>query len=360
MGKREELLLLTALSGELPADWVGFAVGSDSYAAILITKMKAEGALKLRSRDGIRGYLLRAKAKRTLWECYPEDVRDFLSGSSCTNHVKSEPEKRMRLHRMSMVWIFCRYAGIEIFPSRKPCLFSSEGRDTRGTGMTTGESAFYYGTAEWKQETDQEIKSSRACGLLLADRAYIIYNTLDSLMKWRVKTERNLRARMELRIRRGLGIQLEGAVIMGTGSDMVKRMLTSNGGIKGDLFIPDDVYEQYYYVPLIREASIQIRLLCAKESEARLRIFLDTMLVPKRESKEWLEDGQDREGRPVYFCYLLEIKKLQRILSHPFVKPGRIVCFTYQARELKEIFPESFSIEAIQPEKAARYLGWKM
>ena len=123
MGKREELLLLTALSGELPADWVGFAVGSDSYAAILITKMKAEGELKLRSRDGIRGYLLRAKAKRTLWECYPEDVRDFLSGSSCTNHVKSEPEKRMRLHRMSMVWIFADMPGLKYFQAENPVYF---------------------------------------------------------------------------------------------------------------------------------------------------------------------------------------------------------------------------------------------
>ena len=89
MDKGDELLLLIALSGELPADWIGRSVGSDSYGAALLTRLKEDGMIKLRKRDGIRGYLLREKGKKYLMEKYQEDVEMFISGSSCTNHVKS-------------------------------------------------------------------------------------------------------------------------------------------------------------------------------------------------------------------------------------------------------------------------------
>ena len=103
MDRKDELLLLIAVSGEIPSDWIGRAVGSESYAAVLLTRLKREGEVKLRSKDGIRGYLLRNKAKQYLLVHYWDDVRLYLSGANSTNHVKSEPEKRLRLHRMSMV-----------------------------------------------------------------------------------------------------------------------------------------------------------------------------------------------------------------------------------------------------------------
>ena len=66
--RRDELLLLVAVSGELPAGWSGYAIGSDSYAAVLVTQLKKEGDLTVRSKDGMKGYLLRVRAKRYLLE----------------------------------------------------------------------------------------------------------------------------------------------------------------------------------------------------------------------------------------------------------------------------------------------------
>lgn len=103
LNRKDELLLLVAVSGELPADWIGIAVGSESYGAALITRLKKEGMLRQRKKDGLWGYLLSAKAKRYLLARYPEDVERYLMGSSSTNLVKSEPDKRLRLHRMSMM-----------------------------------------------------------------------------------------------------------------------------------------------------------------------------------------------------------------------------------------------------------------
>ena len=79
MDKKDELLLLIAMSGEIPADWIGRAVGSESYAAALLTRLKRGGLVKLRSKDGVRGYLLRSKAKQYLLAHYREDVLLYLS-----------------------------------------------------------------------------------------------------------------------------------------------------------------------------------------------------------------------------------------------------------------------------------------
>ena len=118
MKKEDVLLRLIAISGELPAGLVGEIVESESYAAALITRLKKENYISVRNAGGYKGYVLRGKGKRYLLERYEDDLSFFLSGSAQTNHVKSEPEKRLRLHRMSEVWVFFMKMGIEIFQSQ--------------------------------------------------------------------------------------------------------------------------------------------------------------------------------------------------------------------------------------------------
>ncbi len=360
---RDEVLLLAAVSGEIPADWMGEAAGSKEYGAALLTRLKRDGEIKLRSKDGIRGYLLRAKGKRYLSETYREDVEMFLSGSGATNHVKSEPDKRLRLHRMSMVWIYFYRMGVGIFASDKPALFpglyhspysSMGGGERRG-----GKIGNYYGTAEWKLETDKEVSGSRACGILVGDEAFVVYNTMDSLMKWVPKIERNLRSRMEMRFRRFGEVKLYGAMMMGRDMDMLGRILGSDGGLKGNLYQVDETYEGIYFVPLFKEAAVQVRLLCSGEGREKLRKFLCGALSQVRESPFGLEAGTDGNGRKVYFCYLLELGQLKRIRGQGAARGGQVFCFTYLAETVKEVLGERFEVEAIRPEKVYRYLGWE-
>lgn len=360
MDRKDELLLLMAVSGEIPADWIGRTVGSESYAAALLTRLKRDGEIKLRSKNGIRGYLLRSKAKNYLSAHYGEDVLPYLSGSTSTNHVKSEPEKRLRLHRMSMVWIYLHRAGIRIFHSEKQELFPAFHPSVSDiTADKDSTPVSYYGSMEWKLETDMEIKGSRACGVLAADRFYVVYNTMDSLMKWVPKTERNVRNRLEVRLRKSRGILLDSAVLMGDGMDMVKRILASDGGFKGNLFFLDDVYECYYYIPFLPEAEIQLKLLCNRAGQIRFYQFLCSALKQVNEDSFAPEAGEDENGNPVYFCYLMELWQLRRIISLPLKAKGRVFCFTYQADALRSIMPECFRVEAIRPEKVYRYLGWE-
>lgn len=54
------------------------------------------------------------------------------------------------------------------------------------------------------------------------------------------------------------------------------------GGLKGNLFSLDDVYESYYYIPFYAEAAIQLRLL-GSESDGVRFYPLFVWRVKKRE-----------------------------------------------------------------------------
>ena len=177
MKKEDVLLRLIAISGELPAGLVGEIVESESYAAALITRLKKENYISVRNAGGYKGYVLRRKGKRYLLERYEDDLSFFLSGSAQTNHVKSEPEKRLRLYRMSEVWVFLWKMGIEIFQSQKPDL---------GNGFEkSGKKAVYYGSLEYKESAEainvSLMGAPAAAGKVkeLSEHAVELLNSLD-------------------------------------------------------------------------------------------------------------------------------------------------------------------------------------
>ncbi len=131
MNKQDILLVLISLSGELPADMAETVIGSPSYTAAVLTRLKQEGYVLVRNKSGYKGYVLRAKGRRYVLSKFGEDTESFLKGAAGTNHVKGEIDKRLRLHRMSKVWVFFWKTGIPIFRSEKPELFY----DTAGRGV---------------------------------------------------------------------------------------------------------------------------------------------------------------------------------------------------------------------------------
>ena len=359
--KAVRLLMLIGVSGELPADWAAYAVGSCSYSAALITRLKQNGYISLRCKDGLKGYVLKAKAKRKLLELYPDNFTTFLSGSVETNHIKSEPDKRLRLHRMSMVWVYLSVAGVSIYQSDKPDFLSpafhlppsEDGQETVWTDM-----GGYYGTLEFKGGMAKEIGGSRACGVLLSPgMPLIVYNTMESLMKWAKKTERTMRSRMEA-VFRGKGYRVPaGAVMFGNRMDMLKRLLESDGGLKGNLFMLDDIYEAIYFIPFVKEAEIQVRLLMNPVEDRRLRKFLCTALWKITETDGALGDGVDSSGNPVYFCYNLELWRLKRVRGKiEREEKGVIYCFDYQQEVIRNYFGTEIVIKGIIRDRAIQYL----
>lgn len=350
MNKQDVLMRMIAVSGELPADMVGMVVGSESYAATVITRLKQEGYIAMRNKSGYKGYVLRMKGKRYMLQTYEADVGYFMQGAIETNHVKSEVEKRVRLHRMSKAWVFFEKMGISVFRSEKT---SFEKR----IGNREGETAVYYGSLEFKSGVDS-IKGSRACGVLLTgESVYIVYHTLQQRMKWAKKMERSMRSWIEKQRMRSGYICTADAVIIGDTVEFVVELLESDGGTRKNLYQVDDVYERYFYLPMCGCANIQILLLTDRTMRESLRIFLSGILHKVEEKEYAVNAGLDENGYPVYFCYELELRNLIRVKQDMgWKQEGSILCLEYQRKALEKFFGEEVRYIEIASEKVMQYL----
>ncbi len=100
------VLQIIAVSGEFPAAFSGHFPGGCSYIESVIGKLKKDGLLRSYTKNGLRGLRLTASAKRLLLQKYPVDLTPYLTGASETNSLKSEPERRLRLHRMAEALLY--------------------------------------------------------------------------------------------------------------------------------------------------------------------------------------------------------------------------------------------------------------
>lgn len=351
MNKQDALLVLIALSGELPADMAETVIGSASYTAAVITRLKQDGLVLVRNKSGQKGYVLRAKGKRYVLSRFGEEAGYFLEGAVETSHVKGEIEKRLRLHRMSKVWVFFWKTGIPILRSEKPELFGKRFQD--GRGITA-----YYGSLEFKRRTDA-IKGSRACGILLSgESGYIVYHSLSQRMRWAKKMERAIRSWAERESMKSGKLQRMDAVVLGDTIDFLIELLTSDGGVKGNLFQVDDIYEHYYYLPMMEEAEVQVILLTDAKKQEKLYRFLCSALRETKEAGYQISAGTDGDGNPVYFCYELDMRYLLRVKQEfGWRQKGIIFCFPYQRQVLERFFGKGAGYREIVTEKVMEYLN---
>lgn len=351
MNKQDVLLVLIAISGEMPSDMAEVVIGSASYTAAVMTRFKQEGYVLVRNQSGCKGYVLRAKGKRYVLSKFGEEVAFFLQGAIETSHVKSGIDKRLRLHRMSKVWVFFWKTGIPVFRNEKPELFGTDSESRKGKKA-------YYGSLEFKGRTDA-IKGSRACGILLAgESGYIVYHSLSQRMRWAKKMERSIRSWAEREsIKNGELLRMD-AVVIGDTMEFLKELLNSDGGVKGNLFQVDDIYEHYYYIPMRKEAGIQVILLVDAEKREKLYRFLCTALRQTENREYQVSAGTDGEGHPAYFCYELDMRHLLRVKQEfAWRQQGTIFCFSYQRPALELFFGKEAGYREIMTEKVLEYLN---
>lgn len=202
------------------------------------------------------------------------------------------------------------------------------------------------------------IKGSRACGIMLSgESGYIIYHTLAQKMRWAKKMERSMRSFVERECMKAGALKRIDAVIMGDTIEFLVELLESDGGIKGNLFQVDDIYENYYYIPTIESAKIQVKLLTDKEKQIGLYRFLCGILEQPGTREYQVSAGTDQTGNPVYFCYELELRHLLRVKQElGWKKQGTILCFSYQKSILEYYFGKEVSYLEILTEKVMEYL----
>lgn len=148
------------------------------------------------------------------------------------------------------------------------------------------------------------------------------------------------------------------AVVMGDTIEFLIELLTSDGGVKGNLFQMDDIYEHYYYVPGILDAELQVRLLTDAGKSRRFYQFLCTALRQTEDTEYRLWAGVDDWGNPVYFCYDLDMRQLLGIKHElAWKQKGSIFCFSYQRPVLESFFGKGISYREMMVDRVLEFLN---
>ncbi len=147
------------------------------------------------------------------------------------------------------------------------------------------------------------------------------------------------------------------ALIVGQNIKVLLKLLESDGGIKKDLFRPDDIYDQYYYIPMCQEGILQIILLTEKQKREKLKQFLLSRFPIRKEKEYAVYAVCDEIGNPVYLGYDLEMRQLCRIKQELLWRPSvSIVCMDYQAEIIREYLGEKVIIYELNTENVMKYL----
>ncbi len=353
------LLELVAISGELPANQLHRLVGGDSYKLTVVRILKTQKLLRTYYRDSLRGYRLTIHAKKAFCAINPERFSFALTGSAETNLVKSEPARRLRLHRVAEATITMQNAGVQIFRDEKPHLFSPMWTDDDLLSITV---PVFYNSREIKEigTVFTKIRGARSVGVLLTlTDIYVVYNLGATLMKWDYKAEMRTKALMKTVLcRERLPAQYSPddvhGLIFGNSMDIAYEILKGEGGKQ--YFILDGNYEHFYYLTNDHKGECILRLLCNQTMTQQLENILYEDLYENEISANLECDAIDKEGNPVllsFFCDLPRIKRFDTALQLQN-KCGSLICFDFQKDALARYCCERVHFQTIDFQKWER------
>lgn len=354
-----QFLELIGISGEVSVDSITELGISETYGKKLITRLKEEKLIKTHYKDKLRGYRLTKKGKQLLLEQNPERFSFYLTGNTDTNQPRSELPRRRRLQQASKIYTLFKNAGIKIFRDEKTFLFQSSMPKQERLRLP----AFYY-SRELKELGAETIKinNSRMMGVLLTKCAiYVVYYTGDSLMKWEYRTELRVRTLLSYHMLQGVLSKYYpsntpiAALMIGTGMEVSKKMLTSTGGYEKRYFCLDTSFEHFYYLPDSSVGKSLLKLFYSSKISKELRTLLLSDLQPPCFEDEFEYDAR-LEGVPVLLCYSFDLVKIARFLTNLslYQKKGTLICFDFQKEVLQQYYGEYAMFTTIDLEKFKR------
>lgn len=354
-------LTLTALSGELPTALISRLPGGDAYKMKVIKRLKRDGLLRIYYADGLRGLRLTAAAKKLLLEGWPDLFAPYLTGRTETNTLKSEPLRRLRLHRMAEVLVTMFNAGVAVFPWRKPVVFGP----VPPPDDTWIEQPAYYSSREVKEIGSQrdKIRGSRATGVLLTeDDVLAVYNAGASEMKWEHNAEMRLEALMKIdlcqhRLPHQYMNTAPSALIFGADMRQMPIMMGIGGDQRHKYFAIEGNYRHFYYLTNDYYGEFLLRLLCEPDEKSVLNGILMQGLTEPRPS--WLvEHDAIEEGEPALFGYTCDMPRIKRFIGgldvHGF--NGTLYCFDFQEEAMRQICGPNVDIRCIDFEAIRQLL----
>ena len=351
-----ELLELAAIFGEFPSELLTRLSGGDSYKEKIVTTLKQQGLLKTYYKDGRRGLRPTTRAKRLLLADNLDRFSFFMDENSDTNHVRSEPHRRERLHRIAEAIITMKNAGVKVFRDERPEIFSREWE----SGELIEEPLFY--SSREIQELGYQyskMKGSRSVGVLLTEQdVFITYSLNESLIKWSYKSE----MRMKILIQNYLCLDrmsyqysrnnLNG-LLLGNSMELALKILESS---RQQYFVLDGNYDNFYFVTKDEKGDMLLRLLCRPDLCCELEEILTDDLRPQQSGFVVENDAMTEDGRPVILAYKCDLNRIRRFNTALTLREmrGVIICFDYQADVLRRYCSEAVEFQTIDYTKTER------
>ncbi len=356
-------MTLTAICGELPADQLHRLGSGPAYRSKVISALKQRELLLAHHRDGLRAYRITLKAKEALCRDAPDRFLFSLTGASDTNHIRSEPPRRLRLHRIAEATITMMNAGVTFHRDEKPAIFSPAWEPKTGPDLSL---SVFYNSREMKElgRLFLKIRGTRAVGVLLTEEQILVtYNIGSGQLQWEYRAEMRLKAMMQDTLcdrllsshyTRG-DVQL---LLLGRSMEAAYRILSQTGGRQ--YFLLDGNYDRVYFLTNDRYGEGLLRLLYSPELQERLDSILLADYYEADEGSTLENDGFDENDDPVLLAYLFELQRIERFTTALRVqkRTGTIFCFDFQADVLARYCGERVRLKAIDYQKWERsFLG---
>ncbi len=357
------LLELVAVCGEFPAEQVYRLAGSTSYKGTVTWLLKKERLLRVYYRDKLRGYRLGRRSKEMLLSDNPERFSFYLTGNVDTSLLKSEINRRIRLHRIAEVYVAMLNAGVTIFRDEKPRVFAPDGDQDRDQDRGLEGAAFYSSREVKEIGIDAvKIKGSRMAGVLLSpDGIFLTYNSGPYMAKWDYRAEQRAKAWMQVTLcggSAGLGYAPEDVcgLLFGDSLEPFCQILSGADSGARCFFLLDGSYGHFYYLTNDHKGEVMLRLLCDRDRREELDRILSQGLCAGNPNGTIENDALDGNGAPVLFGYLLDIPRIHRFCSALQLQErhGTLICFDFQREALERCYGGLVAFEAISFEKFER------
>lgn len=353
------LLELTAISGELSASLLQSLPYSRHYVYNVLSYLRKNNLLRIFHQDKLRGFRLTNLAKQQLLLKNPERFSPFLTGNVETNLLKSELNRRIRLHCIAEVNLLMMNSNIAVFPDKKPDVFTPQ--KMRLPPVCT---PAFYTSREIKQIEMDGIKTngSRMIGALLTPTGiHLTYNFRTGLIKINHRSEQKAHSLImtalciERLYEQYNPDQITGLMISKDFS-VFSQILSSSETNTRAFFFLDGSMEHFYYLTSDQCGATLLRLLCSQEKQQLLNRILRQDLLPRSIKYPIINDAMDRQGNPVLFGYFMDIPRINLFCYGLSTqqKRGTIICFDFQKQVLSDLYGSLVKIQSINLKKFER------
>lgn len=343
----------------MPYDQLPRLSGGDSYKSKVIQSLKRQKLLRTFHRDGLWGYRLTQTAKTLLKEAYPSRFAEVLSGAAATNHLKSELDQRLRLHRITEATVTMENAGVRIYRDEKTKLFTANWERPVLASFST---PAFYNSREVKEMGAVFIKShgARSVGVLLSSRnIFVVYNLGNRLIRWAYKAEMRTKGVLQTFLCNNLLSHLyTPAALQGLllGNTMELAFEILSGTHAQQYFLMDGNYVHFHYLTNDHHGERLLSLLCNPELTARLEDILLCDLYEGDESSALENDAFDEAGDPVLLGHTCDLPRIMRFHTALLQqgKSGKLICFDFQREVLERYCSDCVRFQTIDFQKWER------